>query len=240
MTELWDYFGRALLVLKGHKKPALILILTGLLCYTLPRLRDDWGLFMLSHLSVMFVILPLIYGKYAETLKNNPRVPYGDILRKYWLDFILVNLVIGSPLLVTAFLSIFLPVFEVVEAVMLLLIVASTIYVTPLVFMSNRSLSCIPLGIKCLLGNFRFSSPLVVLTLASSLLVPLVSVLCLRYVGRLASVIVGYLGWAIGTIVDVALFITVSIILQEKLLGSGSYYDRGGEETPCAVSGPPG
>jgi len=92
-----------------------------------------------------------------------------------------------------------------------------TIYIIPLVFLLNRKISSVSLGIKCLLGNLRYSIPLMVLVLF-----PLLLNLIMRnpYLtsNQPANAFLGnYLFWILNLLFDFTIFIAATLILKEKL-----------------------
>jgi hypothetical protein len=96
------------------------------------------------------------------------------------------------------------------------LINVASIYVIPLVFLTRERIPCVPLGIKCLVGNFQFSLPLIFLSILSIALS-----FSMGYSGADSSSAVGGLVVTFLTVaVDFVVFVAACLVLKEKLLQS--------------------
>jgi len=93
-----------------------------------------------------------------------------------------------------------------------------TIYVIPLVFLLQKRLKCIPLGVKCLMGNFQFSMPLIILSLIPSILALMIRPLPAASEYTFGTMVFGYLFWVVSIYVDCLVFVSAALILKEKLL----------------------
>ena len=109
---------------------------------------------------------------------------------------------------------------QIADVILLFAIPIVSIYIFPLVFINKEVFSSIPLGLKCLLGNLKFSLPLVLVT-AFSVLFSLLTEGILSYIGSfvLSSSILIVLVF-ISTTIDFTLFIAVCLILKDKLLAN--------------------
>jgi len=98
--------------------------------------------------------------------------------------------------------------------------ISVSIYVIPLVFLTGERFSCIPLGIKCLIGKFQFSLPLAVLSMLSIALG--------SYMGHTggdsqmppSSAFAGLIVVFLTVAVDFVVFVAASLVLKEKLFQS--------------------
>src|SRR5512136_12675 len=129
---------------------------------------DLGGLLALCSVLATLIVYPLMYGRFTEIITGQAPVSWGQLLRRHLWNFISVSILLHVPLFIWLLLSYSsgLAAGTVTELVYGLINILS-IYVIPLVFLSGERFSCIPLGIKCLVGNFQFSLPLVVLSMFS-------------------------------------------------------------------------
>lgn len=100
-----------------------------------------------------------------------------------------------------------------------ILINVLAIYVIPLVFLTQRRLHSIRLGLKCIIGNFNYSWLLVILTVISSILNNLFQEygIALFNSNLLITAMIGSIFGFILIVVDFAVFISASLILKEKI-----------------------
>jgi hypothetical protein len=217
--EAYKYLLNATEILKRNVTPLLFLALIGLLFYA-PTSSGKLSSFNpILPMLVLFIIYPLIYGRYVEIVNGNRSFTYVQIFRAHWLNFVIVSLVMASPMLVLSFLGLISgsPILT-IRIILSIAVNILSIYIFPLVFLLRERFECIPLGIKCLLGNFTFSTPLVLLTLVPSILGLLV-----RSGGEPLSTspaipAFSYLLWIISIAIDFTVFIAASLILKKKLL----------------------
>lgn len=179
------------------------------------------GIWALGSLLATLLVYPLMYGRFTEIITGQGSVSWGQLLRRHWWNFISVSIILHVPLFIWLLIiySFGLGV-SMGTAVVYALINILSIYVIPLVFLTGERFSCIPLGIKCLIGNFQFSLPLVFLSILSIVLgsfmghtgtesqVPASS--------AFAELIVIFLTVA----VDFVVFVAASLVLKEKLFQS--------------------
>jgi hypothetical protein len=217
--EAHKYLLDAIEILKRNVTPLLFLALIGLLLYAPIPSGKRSGLTPILPILVLFIIYPLIYGRYVGIVNDNGNISYVQIFRAHWLNFVIVSIITASPILVVSFLGLISgsPILG-IRIILSIAVDILSIYIFPLVFLLRERFACIPLGIKCLLGNFTFSTPLVLLTL-----VPTILGLLVRSGGEPASASPAmpafyYLLWLISVIIDFTVFIAASFILKEKLL----------------------
>ena len=95
-----------------------------------------------------------------------------------------------------------------------------SIYVIPLVFLTGERFSCIPLGIKCLIGNFQFSLPLVVLSMLSIALGSFMGHTGAESQMPASSAFAGLIFIFLTVAVDFVVFVAACLVLKEKLFQS--------------------
>lgn len=217
--EAYKYLLDATEILKRNVTPLLFLALIGLLFYAPTSSGRGSGLTPILPILILFIIYPLIYGRYVAIVNDNRSLTYVQIFRAHWLNFVIVSIITASPILFVSFLGLLSgsPILG-IRIILSIAVDILSIYIFPLVFLLRERFSCIPLGIKCLLGNFTFSTPLILLTLVPSILG-----LLMRSGGEPASASPAmpafyYLLWLISVIIDFTVFIAASFILKEKLL----------------------
>lgn len=109
-----------------------------------------------------------MYGRFTEILSGQAPAPWGQLLRLHWWNFVSVSLALHIPLFIWILIIYSAGLAAgTLTFVLYGLINVLSLYVIPLVFLTRERLSCIPLGVKCLIGNFHFSLPLVFLSILS-------------------------------------------------------------------------
>ena len=166
----------------------------------------------------MFLILPLIYGQYFEILLHGKVASWAAVFNSYWLRFLIAAILIKSPIFLC--ILIFPQIDEIKDTVSFLTEIFS-IYIMPLVFLNKEIINSIKLGIKCLLGNIKFSAPLILITVILIVLPELSSVFYNKNGGAVLKYIAYFLSVVVGTIMHVTVFLTASLILKNKLILTG-------------------
>jgi hypothetical protein len=160
--------------------------------------------------------VPLIYGRFIEIIYGQRHISWLNIFQKHWFNFVIVKFIILIPLFIFLFfqrvLNTEIPLFNsaLSQAIDIL-----GIYIIPLVFISHKKISSISLGVKCLIGNFKFSLPLVFLSL-SSLIFDSLSTTLIHYTIYPVLVSLSYL--FLLELINLTVFITASFILKSKLI----------------------
>lgn len=213
------YIVQAAGVLSANRVPVMIPAVVGILFYIPKDPEKSSGLLFFLPVFVLFIIYPLVYGQYIEIISHNRQAAYSDIFRAHWLNYFIVSIVIGIPALLLTFLAGYMES----NALMLknlttISLDIATIYVIPLVFLLQKRLKCIPLGIKCLLGNFQFSMPLILLSLIPSMVALVIRPLSADAEYTIGTMVFGYLFWVVSIYVDCLVFIAAALILSEKLM----------------------
>ena len=137
---------------------------------------------------LVIAIAPIIYGRFTEIIKGEEHASFAKIFEKHALNFYFVSIILGLPIFIfLLFFKRLLPWKSglVTQHAIVAAINILTIYVLPLVFLNRENLvtipSTIPSGVKCLLNNFKYSSPLVLLTLLISTIIPLETMLMISF-----------------------------------------------------------
>ena len=179
------------------------------------------GVLALGTVLTTLIVYPLMYGRFTEILSGQAPVSWRELLRRHWWNFVSVSLLLHIPLFIWILIvySSGLAAGTLTFALYGLINVLS-LYVIPLVFLTRERFPCIPLGIKCLIGNFHFSLPLVFLSILSIALS-----FSMGHSGAdsplppssaLGGLVVTFLTVA----VDFVVFVAACLVLKEKLFQS--------------------
>lgn len=165
--------------------------------------------------SFIIIVWPLFYGQFIEIINYGKKDTWKNILSNYWLKFFLASMILRAPLII---LDLFASEMYALDIILSLIIGIVSIYILPLVLLKKEIFNSIHLGIKCLLGNLKFSLPLII-AIICTLLFPFLIVLVNKYTNSqfLVAVfsIVYILLWIV---IEFLVFIAASLILKEKLL----------------------
>ena len=167
---------------------------------------------------ILFVFYPLIYGKFIAIINKNRNITWSQLFTLHWLNFFIVALLLSIPsLFLTLFNILFKWDINSIEETISALIDMLSIYIFPIVFITYKRLPSIPLGIKCLLGNFTFSLPIIILSI-----VPLIVELFLSNSFMYSDNYLYYYffalpQWIFALLIDFTVFITASLILKDRL-----------------------
>jgi len=179
-------------------------------------LRD---LFALGSVLAILIIYPVMYGRFTEIVNKEAPVPWGELLRRNWWNFVSVSLVLHIPLFIWILIVFSSKVAAgTVTFLLYSLINVLSVYVIPLVFLTRERISCIPLGIKCLLGNFHYSTPLVFLSVLSIALSFSMGQSGSNSPVPPSSALGGLVVTLLTVAVDFVVFVAASLVLKEKLL----------------------
>lgn len=179
------------------------------------------GILALGSLLATLLVYPLMYGRFTEIITGQGHVPWGQLLRQHLWNFISVSIVLHAPLFIWLLISYSsgLAAGTITELVYGLINILS-IYVIPLVFLTRERFSCIPLGIKCLIGNFQFSLPLVVLSMLSIALGSFMGHTGAESQMPASSAFAGLIFIFLTVAVDFVVFVAACLVLKEKLFQS--------------------
>jgi hypothetical protein len=176
------------------------------------------ALFIFSAFSLL-VVYPLIYGKFVAIINDVTAVSWWQLFALHWWNYVIVKLVLHSPILLLKLLALVFeleldPLVGLISVVLGIL----SIYIVPMVFLTYQRLASISLGIKCLLGNFRFSLPLIILAV-SPIVLELLPATTDSYSDFSAYYIFAALPWWLFMVlIDFTVFVAASLVLKDKLL----------------------
>lgn len=160
-------------------------------------------------------IVPLLYGQFIEIITTGNKENWKIVFEKYWIKVFIVSLILKVPFIIIDFIF---PQTSIFESILSLGLDVLTIYVLPLVLLSNSIFSSIEIGIKCLIGNFKFSAPFIVVIVLfpvlSSVITKLVKHFDTQFVLYSSSIFIIFLS----TFVNFLIFISAAMVLKEKLL----------------------
>ena len=218
-TDAKTYLLRAAVILKTNLNPLILPAALGVLFYLPAPSNGSPPFIFFMPLIILFFILPVIYGQYIEIITHNRQASYFQIFRTHWFNFFVVSLILGIPIVMLSILGQIygLPFWGITKILSVLIDILS-IYIFPLVFLLKKRFKCIPLGIKCLLGNINFSIPLVMLTVFPSILNLFSMESSETTVVSLPLFALNYIFWVVSLIIDFAVFVAAALILNEKLL----------------------
>jgi hypothetical protein len=164
---------------------------------------------------ILFFIVPLFYGQFIEILRHGKKDSWGNIFKKYWAKVFVVNLLLKTPAIV---LSLFIPRLYAFNIVFSFAVEVAAIYILPLVLLQNEILPSIKLGVQCLLGNWRFSLPLIYL-LGGAFLLPYLMAAAFKQIDpNMLSYVVTTLLTIVTISIEFTIFIAAGAILRDKLL----------------------
>ena len=220
-TDAKTYLIRAALLIKANPNPLILPAVLGLMLYMPPAPDGSPSGFYAMSMMFLFVIMPLIYGQYVELITHNKLNSYIVLFRTHWLNYFIVSLLMGVPILILSGLGYVmgLSFWGLIKALSIFIDVLS-IYIFPLVFLTQQKSKCIPLGIKCLFGNMNFSLPLIILTAIPSVLNLFIAEISDTVTMSLPMIVLDYLMWIVSLFIEFVIFIAAALILKEKLLQS--------------------
>jgi hypothetical protein len=213
---------RAISIVRTHANLILIpSIVIGISYLSFLFPEKSGGLLAFGSVIATLILYPLMYGRFTEIINGEVPISWGKLLSLHWWNFVLVSIVLHIPLFFWLLISYYSGVAAGSMTYLLYgLINILSIYVIPLVFLTREKFPCIPLGIKCLLGNFHFSAPLVLLSVLSIFLS--FSMGHSRADAALppSAALGGLLVTLLTVAVDFVVFVAACLVLKEKLLKS--------------------
>ncbi len=172
-------------------------------------------LFFTSLVIALLIIIPLIYGQFIEIINTGHSDRWLSVFNNYWLKVFLISIFLKVPIFL---LELFGTKMDTLNEIISILVEIASIYILPLVLLKKEIVSSINLGFKCLLGNFKFSSPMVFvlvftlfLSIAITTIIEHLNIAVLTYIFSVGLIL-------LSTFTEFAIFIAASLILKEKLL----------------------
>jgi hypothetical protein len=179
------------------------------------------GLLAFGSVLATLILYPLMYGRFTEIVNGEVPVSWGQLLRQHWWNFVTVSIVLHVPLFIWLLISYSSGVASGAMVYLLYgLINVASIYVIPLVFLTREKLPCVTLGIKCLLGNFQYSLPLVFLAVLSMVLSFSMGSGGADATRHPSSALGGLVVTFLTVAVDFVVFVAACLVLKEKLFQS--------------------
>jgi hypothetical protein len=214
------YVIRAISIVRTHANLILIpSIVIGMSYLSFLFPENFGGLLAFGSVLATLIIYPLMYGRFTEIINGAFPVSWGQLLRLHWGNFVLVSILLHVPLFVWLLISYSSGVAAGSMTYLLYgLINILSIYVIPLVFLTRERFPCILLGIKCLIGNFQFSTPLVFLSILSIALSFSMGGSSTDSAVPPSSAVGGLVVTFLTVAVDFVVFVAACLVLKEKLL----------------------
>ena len=176
---------------------------------------DFFELFFFTIGIILLIIFPLYYGQFIEIISSGQKDTWLNIFNNYWLKVFVVNIILKIP---TILFGLLFTELSTLKEILSFIIDVITIYVLPLVLFKKEIISSINLGIKCLLGNMKYSAPLVILLIFSSvfsiLVTKIINIINIQFLSYSISILLIFIPIFIGF----TIFIAASLILKENLL----------------------
>jgi hypothetical protein len=217
--ETTSYLLKAVAILRTDLNPLFFPAIIGVLFFLPSEPDQPAGFLFILPMVLLFIVYPLIYGRYAEIINLGRKLPYGQIFRTHWLNFFIVSMLLGIPLLFFSILGLNMgPGVLEFNKILSVVIDILSIYVFPLVFLLKKRIQSISLGIKCLLGNLNFSIPLILLTIIPGVLNNFIAYPEGNVALSLPDFILNYFFWIVSLVFDFVIFVAATLILKEKLL----------------------
>jgi hypothetical protein len=121
----------------------------------------------LAGLLISLLVGIIVYGRIVARVKGGRNPPSNTILKDYWLNYVVVVVVLALPALLfgqlAKLVSFSLESFILAKEGLNALVHMATIYVLPIVFIKNQNLVAILAGIAYLLQNIKGSLAILVL-----------------------------------------------------------------------------
>lgn len=220
-NEAVPYLLVSISIIRKHYLP-LFLLFAVPICFFIPLIQDPSNIsyFFLGSIIMLFVY-PIIYGQYTEITLNNRQIDYLTLLKRHCLDFIIVSIVLGAPIIFISFLSTAIQKNLTFYGLICSILISSlSIYVLPLLFIHRKRWESIKIGFQCVLGNFQFNLPLIVIIAITTSLTFLFSYPESGISSEFK--IISFCFFTIlGLFVEFWLFVTALLILRDKGLADG-------------------
>lgn len=174
-----------------------------------------------------FIISPIfisiiIYGRFTQIITGEQRKSFLRIFKKHWFNFFITVFVLGGCMLVLThlFRLLFSGQIKAISWFAGGLINILTIYVLPIVFLKHHNIGAIPLGITYLFKNFKYTLPLLLLTLLTSVVGHLSPFFVVLFSKSNLFLIVAFsfINSFLLYFIDFTVFVTASIILVKEFL----------------------
>ncbi len=214
-----QYIIESIKIVRSNLMFILILAFTGTL------ILSNSGIMQLAtavRFMLWLILMPAIYGRFAEIIKGEQHGSCLDVFTRHWLDFYAVRILLGIPSFIFSFFFKSMLTWKTVtvgKATIAAVVGVLTLYVLPLVFIKRQRLVAIRSGITYQLENGRYNMPLVALVVASALIQPLVLI-----AGRLLSLpstplvfnVLGFVSNSLSLFIEFTVFVAASMVLMNE------------------------
>ncbi len=222
MNSSIPHLMNSILILKNHLL-LLMLLLVSSVSIILPMAQKSENVaYYLLPALIMLVVSFLIYGQFSEIALRNRQAKYSSLFKRHCANYIIVTIILGLP---SVFIDILRVLFEFeldlkyLDILCSFLVTSITIYIFPLVFILERRWKSIKIGFQCLLGNLRFSLPLLLIVGGNSAIG-----LFFLHQGSKENYNLHVLSYGFfiifGLLIDLWVFISATLILKEKGLAN--------------------
>lgn len=183
-----------------------------------PYIASNQGLFFLMSIILIFFPYPYVYGKIAEIISNCRKSSCIILVKTHWVNYLVASLILSTPALLLGLTGKGVAAeSSFIEEAGSFVIDIATLYVFPLVFLQKTSISSIILGIKCLIGNFSYSLPLIIIKGMQSIILSMVQRMMEGQKSLMADVFSSVAG-AASIMVSVYIFIVAAMVLKDHLV----------------------
>jgi hypothetical protein len=184
-------------------------------------------LLLLSILS--FLIMPVIYGRFTEIIKEEKPETLFKVFKKHLSNYFIYLFCLMAPTFLFLFIFLRIVPEELVPATFSVIRSITTsllLYVFPLVFLQGKQLikfTTVVSGVKCLFAHFRYSLPLILLNIGSYFIYQIVykifeSALLVENANILMLLFSRFLPSLLGAFISITLFIAAGMILIKEPL----------------------
>ena len=161
-----------------------------------------------------FIVAVIAYGRIVSILTHQRPVDSVTMLKINWLNYLIVTVVLGLPVFVLASLPLGGLNVWIAKIGIGALIGGMSIYVYPILFLKCEGIVSIIAGIYFVVKNLKFSSPLIVATIVSSLVSNLLKFELLRHFSNLSSLLLVMALMSFMVVyIDLTIFGTASLVL---------------------------
>ncbi|MBU1344447.1 MAG: hypothetical protein KKE44_21370 [Proteobacteria bacterium] len=163
-NDAMPYLLNSLSIIRKNFSPLFLLIAASTIFY-IPMIQKSSNiLYFFLGFASMFFFYPSIYGQYTEITLYNRQIRYAVLFKRHWLNFVIVSLLLGLPIII---LSLFSSILEIdldsLKLIYSILVSSLSIYVLPLLFIHGKRWESIKVGFQCVAGNFSFNLPLIII-----------------------------------------------------------------------------
>ena len=213
-----SYLLESVLILMAHPAYVVVPVLLNSTLYFSGRISNYLETpFVITIYIALALVIPVYYGQLIEIMETGAKKEWKILLKKYWLKIFVVSALLRFPVV---FLAMLFPIPDVLSDVLSLAIIVISIYVLPLVLMSDDILEPMIIGLKCSIGNFKFGLPFIIVLILRKLMSLGIGTIAIRsgslpvFYGTSIFLII------VSRTVDLMIFISAALVLKDKLVGA--------------------